>query len=66
MESPMHPIYDLRDNKEGLEQMQLASLSRGVLGLKQAHRLVGSDQWWDHIERGTLPIHKVRGTVSGF
>lgn len=66
MEPLLYPVYILRDDQEGIEQMQRASLSDGELGLKQTHGLVGSDGWWAQIEQGALPLHKVRGTVSRF
>jgi hypothetical protein len=53
----MKVIYDLQNDLWRIEQVQKASLSPEPVGLKATHGLVGSEEWWDNIERGRLPIH---------
>lgn len=61
----MKAVYSLR-NDPGLAGMQSASRECGEIGLKQTHGLVGSDEWWRHIEEGSLSISTTAGTVIHF
>ena len=61
----MRVIYRLRDSKESLRQMQEASLSHPFLGLKITHGLIGTEEWWENISTGKLPLCTVRGVVRG-
>jgi hypothetical protein len=46
--------------------MQAASLSEGRIGLRQTHGLVGSPEWWAHIEGGSLSVATTVGEVIHF
>lgn len=61
----MKTVYLLRSDP-GLAGMQTASRECGEIGLKQTHGLVGTDEWWRHIEEGSLPISTTTGTVIHF
>jgi hypothetical protein len=62
----MKVVYSLRDDLEGLRHMQAGSSSPGPIGLKQTHGLIGSPEWWAHIDHGTLPVTRHEGTIKGF
>ena len=57
-------IYNLIDGKEYIKSLQNASLSKKDYGLKITHGLIGTKEWWQFIENGTLPKHKLEGTIS--
>ena len=61
----MQTIYRLKDRPESVHRMQEASLSHPFLGVKITHGLIGSQEWWDNIASGHLPLHPVRGIVRG-
>jgi hypothetical protein len=61
----MKTVYSLRSDP-GLAGMQTASREGGTIGLRQTHGLVGSEEWWTHIEEGTLSISTTAGTVIHF
>jgi hypothetical protein len=62
----MNTVYDLRKDALAIEAMQRASRDSGPVGLKITHGLVGADDWWSNVESGELPVHFVKGVVSGF
>jgi len=62
----MNTIYQLRDDRTAIAQMQRASLAPGAAGLRITHGLIGSGEWWSQIDSGALPVHTVKGRVSGF
>lgn len=61
----MKTIYSLRTDPN-LPGLQTASLDSGHVGLKQTHGLVGSAQWWGHVEAGSLPTNTTSGMVIHF
>jgi hypothetical protein len=62
----MDIVYELRDDTDTVRHMQSAMLSDGSVGLKNTHGLIGTDEWWEQIFAGTLPIHEEVGVISGF
>ena len=58
-------VYSLRYDP-ALSSMQAASLDGEPIGLKHTHGLVGSDEWWAHIEDGSLPVATTIGEVIHF
>jgi hypothetical protein len=62
----MDIIYELRNDIDTIRHLQSAMLSDGPLGLKNTHGLIGTDEWWEQIFAGTLPIHEEVGVISGF
>lgn len=61
----METVYRLRERIAEISQMQEASLSHPFLGLKATHGLIGTEEWWNNIAAGALPLHSVRGVVRG-
>ncbi|MBL6707631.1 MAG: hypothetical protein ISQ06_16090 [Planctomycetaceae bacterium] len=60
----MSVLYDLRSDHDLIRDIRDASLNT-ELGLKITHGLVGSDEWWDAIERGDIPLQRIDGVVVG-
>jgi hypothetical protein len=61
----MEVVYDLREDAEGIAQMQRQALLKDR-GLRVTHGLVGSPEWWAQIKSGALPLKTITGVVSGF
>lgn len=67
---PMKVVYRLRDELHtDPEQVRLAQAltrdpSQPLTGLKGTFGLFGSQQWWDSIEQGKLPLLRVSGIIS--
>jgi hypothetical protein len=61
----MKTVYSLRTDPD-LASMQTASRESGKIGLRQTHGLVGSAEWWAHMEEGSLSISTTTGTVIHF
>jgi hypothetical protein len=59
-------VYELRNDAETIRHMQSAMLSDEPNGLKNSHGLIGTDEWWQQVLAGTLPIHEEVGVISGF
>lgn len=59
-------VYCLRDDSVSIESMQCGSQSKGPIGLRVTHGLVGSDLWWKAQADGTLPVARLEGVISGF
>lgn len=57
-------IYLLADDAKRIGQIQKATLETKDHGLALDHGLFGSDDWWDAIERGDLPLNTVCGTIT--
>jgi hypothetical protein len=62
----MDIVYELREDTDTLRYMQSAMLSDGPIGLKNTHGLIATDEWWEQIAAGALPIHEEVGVISGF
>lgn len=60
----MKTVYQLRGNQTYINHVQQASLYREDCGLRITHGLFGSDEWWNNIETGELPLICVKGTIS--
>lgn len=54
---PMKVVYDLRDDLRTIESLQRS-------GFMMRGELVGSDEWWESIRRGQIPIHIVEGKID--
>jgi hypothetical protein len=61
----MKTIYAL-DNDPDLPRMQEASLASSPIGLRKTHGLVGTAEWWQHVEAGSLPVTTTSGAVIHF
>ena len=58
------PVYLLSKDRKTIEAIQNATLHTEEYGIAMDHGLFGSEDWWGAIERGDLPVHTVRGTIS--
>jgi hypothetical protein len=56
-------VYELERDEERLRHMQEASLERPDVGLLP-NPLVGGREWWDQIESGRRPTHRIEGTIE--
>lgn len=54
---PMKIIYDLRDDRCAIESFQRS-------GFKMAGGLVGSDEWWENIHCGQIPVQVIEGKIN--
>src|ERR1044071_6447660 len=60
----MVTIYRLQLAKEHIKRVQEATLTTKEFGIEPTHGLFGSSEWWNHIRAGTLPMHRVKGTIT--
>lgn len=69
LEESMKLVYDLKEKlRVDARQVELAqSLTlnpdKPLLGLKGSCGLFGSDEWWDNIQKGKIPVVEVKGIV---
>jgi hypothetical protein len=61
----MKTVYSLRDDP-AVQSMQAASQSEENVGLVETHGLIGSPEWWAHIEDGSLAVVTTVGEVIHF
>lgn len=67
---PMKIVYSLRDelreNPQLVAQVQALTLNRQKpdMGLKGAHGLYGSDEWWQSIATGRIKTQVTTGTIT--
>lgn len=59
----MKKVYDLREDPL-LETLQRAALEHSDRGLSLKPALVGTEDWWNCIEAGTVPFFEIDGVVS--
>lgn len=60
----MQTVYALKDDRQQIERIQQATLTTKKFGLELTHGLFGSDEWWNAIASGELPIHTLKGVIS--
>lgn len=56
-------VYEFQHDEERVRHMQEASLERPDVGLSP-NPLVGGREWWDQIESGQRPTHRIEGTIE--
>ncbi len=61
----MKTVYSLHCDL-AVQSMQAASLSEESVGLRQTHGLIGSPEWWAHVEGGSLSVATTIGEVIHF
>ena len=67
---PMKVVYRLAEElKNDPEQVALAQAltqdkSRPAMGLKGTFGLFGSQEWWNNIEQGNMPLLKLSGIIT--
>jgi hypothetical protein len=57
-------VYDLHDDPDHVPAVQRATLTTREFGIEPTHGLFGSDEWWQQIARGTLPLETLKGTIT--
>ena len=57
-------VYQLHRNKQRIDAVQLATTRTQRFGLMRTPGLFGSDEWWQKIESGKLPVQTVRGVIT--
>lgn len=66
----MKTVYELKDklktDNEYVKTVQKLTLddSRPLLGLKGAHGLFGSDEWWENIKNGVIKSESISGVIE--
>jgi hypothetical protein len=61
----MELVFRLRGS-QNLDAMRRASLDRSTtIGLRNTHGVIGTNEWWEAIESGALPVQTLRGVVRG-
>ena len=60
----MKTVYHLRHDRAQIADVRAATLSPKPFGLKATHGLFGSDEWWQNIEAGVIPIVRFAGTIT--
>ena len=62
---PWHTVYDLRADTDNVAAVQRATLTTREYGIEPTNgRLFGSDEWWNEVASGRLPVHTLTGTIS--
>ena len=61
---PLTSIYRLRDDAKRVRDIQKATLERPGYGIVPEPALLGSNEWWQAIEDGTLHVHSAEGTIT--
>lgn len=57
-------VYDLRDDRDYVAAVQMATLTTSEFGIEPTHGLFGSAEWWRRIESGSLPVQTLKGRIS--
>jgi hypothetical protein len=55
--------YLLSQDRQQIRRVQDATHHTEEYGIAMEHGLFGSDDWWQAIDRGDLPIHTVSGKI---
>ena len=61
---PMTEVYSLKRDEKRSAKIQRASLAPVGYGYEQTNGLFASPEWWQSIESGSLPIHKISGVIT--
>jgi hypothetical protein len=60
----MITIYLLQLDKDQIRRVQEATKTTKEWGIEPTHGVYGYEEWWDNIRNGTLPVHRVKGTIT--
>jgi len=60
----MQLAYDLRKDMRHIKHVQKATLETERYGIVQDHGLFGSEDWWQAIQSGALPVQTIKGRIS--
>lgn len=56
-------VYRLKEDQRHIDQIQKATRTTENFGIEPTHGMFGSDEWWQNVESGQLPIHTLRGII---
>jgi len=56
-------VYNLKMNSDHIAKVQQATLTTKEFGIEPTHGLFGSEEWWQQIENGSLPVHTLLGEI---
>jgi len=57
-------VYRLQDDVVRIRQIQQATLRTEEFGIEPTHGLFGSDEWWEKVASGELPVATISGQIS--
>jgi atypical dual specificity phosphatase len=60
----MVTVYSLRRDKRHVEDVQRATLTTKDFGIEPTHGLFGSEEWWNQIASGKLPVERLCGVIT--
>ena len=60
----MISVYQLRNDTDHIKKVQKATLTTEQFGIQPTHGLFGSDEWWQKIASGELPMRRLRGIIT--
>lgn len=60
----MKTVYGLIEDKGKIRLVQKATFETEKFGLQQTHGLFGSEEWWNNVNNGDLPLHTKRGIIT--
>ena len=57
-------IYQLKHDQRRIDQVQRATRTTENFGIEPTHGMFGSEEWWQNIELGRLPLHTLKGRIT--
>lgn len=60
----MEIVYQLTRDEERIRRVQRATLTTAEFGFQQTDGLYGSEEWWENIRTGALPLHRLTGVIT--
>lgn len=57
-------VYDLKDDKDKISNIQKATLTTDYAGLKIEHGLFGTEEWWQAVNNGLFLKKMIEGKIS--
>jgi hypothetical protein len=60
----MKIAYRLKEDLEFIDKVQHATRTTKDFGFEPTHGMFGSDEWWQNIAAGELPVHTLKGRIT--
>ena len=57
-------IYELRSDRKHVQRVQEASAANASYGLSTTPYLLGSKEWWEAIDAGSIERRRLEGTIT--
>lgn len=57
-------VYNLKADQPFIDQVQRATRLTKNFGIEPTDGMFGSDEWWERIESGSLPVQTLKGTIK--